>query len=129
MKAKQLLWFSGIMALGLAACMLAEDQHGQANLTPPKQQRPGSTLTNLAAASDFPVIVYLERRGQTITVKAGRKGPVYSIKTAEGKTLFENLSTEQLRAQAPELQEFIKTALASGSGNSGAGIDASLRLR
>jgi hypothetical protein len=52
---------------------------------------------------------------------------VYSVKAADGKTLFENVSAEQLRAQAPELHQFLKTALAAGSGKSGVVIDASLR--
>jgi hypothetical protein len=48
-------------------------------------------------------------------------------KTTEGKTLFENLSVEQLRAQAPEIHELIRTAVASGSGQPDVVIDASVR--
>ncbi len=68
--------------------------------------------TNATGKPDFPVIGYLEKRGKIITIKAGPKGPLYSVASREGKILFENLSPEQLRAQAPELSEFLKTAVA-----------------
>jgi hypothetical protein len=132
MKAKQTLIFCGSIAVGLAACVLADDKLNGRNPTAPaapKQERPASTITNAAAASDLAVIVYIERRGQTITVKAGPNGPVYSVKTVGGSTLFENLSAEQLHAQAPEVAQFIKTAVASGSGKSGVVIDARLDAR
>ena len=63
---------------------------------------------------------------RNITIKAGAKGPVYSVKTADGKVLCENLSREQLSAQLPELGEFIKTGVA---GTPGAWNDASLGTR
>jgi hypothetical protein len=129
MNVKPLLSFGGILVVGLAVGVLADDKPGQKNATPPKRARPAPALANLAAVPNFPVIMYLERRGQTITVKAGPKGPVYSVRTPEGKTLFENVSAEQLRAQAPELHEFIKTAVAGGCGKTGVVIDASVRLR
>ena len=81
--------------------------------------------TNVTTKSDFPIIGYIEKRGKTITIKAGPKGPLYSVKTTEGKVLFENLSAEQLRAQAPDLQEFFKTAVANNVGS----LDARVRVR
>jgi hypothetical protein len=68
--------------------------------------------TGLKAASDYPVIGYLEKRDRTITIKGGPKGALYTVKTADGKVLCENVSAEQLRAQAPEISEFLKTAVA-----------------
>ena len=73
-----------------------------------------SAEANRPAVSNFPVIGYLEKRGQTITIKAGPIGPVYSVQTAEGRVLFEDVTAEQLRAQAPELHEFLKTAVTGG---------------
>jgi hypothetical protein len=58
------------------------------------------------------IIGYLEKRDRVITIKSGPKGPVYSVATKGGRVLFENLSADQLRAQAPELHEFIKTGVA-----------------
>jgi len=58
------------------------------------------------------VIGYLEKRDRVITIKSGLKGPVYSVATKDGKVLFEHLSAEQLKAQAPEIHDLIKTGLA-----------------
>ena len=85
--------------------------------TPPKLTTPHETQTpvpakNVKPAADYPVICYLEQRDRTITVKAGPKGPVYSVKTADGKVLYDNLPIEQLSAQAPKLGEFLRTAVA-----------------
>jgi len=91
---------------------------------------PGSTNLNTA---DYPIIGHIEKREHTITIKAGPKGSVYTVKNADGKILFENLSAEQLRAQAPDLQEFLKTGVVGGSGVSDARVrplkDASVRCR
>jgi hypothetical protein len=132
MKTKELLWFGGMIVVTLVACALAEDkaaQKTQAQPNPSQPKRRVAAVTNAAPRSAFPVVGYLEGRGQTITIKAGPKGPVYSAKTAEGKILFENLSADQLRAQAPEAYRLIKTGVASGSGKSDGFIDASVRLR
>jgi len=128
MKAKELLLFGCLSLVALAVCALAGDkpaQTKQAQSATTHAQRPAVTVT--MPAPDSPVICYLEKRGQTITIKAGPKGPVYSAKAADGKTLFENLSLEQLRAQAPEIHDLIKTAVAGGSRKPGVVIDAGLR--
>src|SRR6267154_5657179 len=106
MKAKELLLFGCMSLVALAVCALADDKPARK-----KQAQRGTALAERPAVAvtmpvpDSPVICYLERRGQTITIKAGPKGPIYSGKTAEGKILFENLSIDQLRAQAPEIHE------------------------
>lgn len=46
------------------------------------------------------VIGYLEQRDRVITIKSGPNGPVYTVATKDGKVLIENLSAEQLKAQA-----------------------------
>jgi hypothetical protein len=77
-------------------------------------------------SADYPVICYLEQRERTITVKAGPKGPVYCVKAASGKVLYDNVSLEQLSAQAPALGEFLKTSIAGPPGTKG---DARFRVR
>ena len=132
MKTKELLWFGCLIVVALVACAPTVDktaQKTQAEPNTPPTKRPAAAVTNAAPQSAFPVVGYLEGRGQTITIMAGPKGPVYSAKTAEGKILFENLSADQLRAQAPEAFQLIKTGVASGSGNSDGFIDASRRWR
>src|SRR6266550_1239221 len=128
MNAKRLLLFGCMSLVALAVCALADDkpaQKKQAQLGTAHAKRSAVAVTT--PAPDSPVICYLEKRGQTITIKAGPKGPVYSAKTTEGKTLFENLSVEELRAQAPEIHKLIRTAVAGDSGRPSVVIDAGLR--
>jgi hypothetical protein len=118
---------------GLTACVGALGiSHGQDTPTKPSEKFGASgtpalqvQATKATTKSDFPIIGYIEKRGKTITIKAGPKGPLYSVKTSEGKVLFENLSAEQLRAKAPDLQEFFKTAVA----NDGGSLDARVHVR
>lgn len=77
-------------------------------------------------AGQFTVIGYLEKRARVITIKSGPRGPVYSVATKNGKSLFENVSAEQLRAQAPELHELIRNGMASNA--SGRSRDARLTI-
>lgn len=94
-----------------------------------KQQAAAATNATPASASvqsagskkagQFHVIGYLETRDRVITIKSGPKGTVYSVATKDGKILHENLSAEQLKAQAPEIHDFIKT---------GVGRDARVRI-
>jgi hypothetical protein len=84
-----------------------------------------SATSNGPAHADFPVIGYLEKRDRTLTILSGPKGPLYSVKTAAGKVLCDKVSLEQLRVQAPELHQFIKSAIAGSA--KGAIVDASIR--
>ena len=76
------------------------------------------------------VIGHLEKSDRVLTIKSGPRGLVYTVKNKEGKLLFEDLSAEQLRAQAPELHDLIKTgqAAARARGKDPA-IKADARLR
>ena len=92
---------------------------GKPKLTTPHEAQTTAFAASPKAAADFPVIGYLEQRERTITIKAGPNGPLYSVKTADGKVLCENLPADQLRAQAPELGEFLKGAIAGMPGVKG----------
>ena len=61
-------------------------------------------------------IVRLETQDKLVTVQSGPDGLVYLVQSKDGKVLHENLSEEQLKAQAPEIHELIKTSVA-GSGS------------
>ena len=97
-----------------------------ATLNVSREVQAPSPSANVKAAADFPIVGCVEKRDRTITIKAGPKGPVYSVNAADGKLLFDNLSQEQLSAKAPELREFLKTAVAC---TPGAKTDARLRVR
>jgi hypothetical protein len=130
MRTTQTIFLSGAVLVGVAGLALSEDKSGPAGnprLTAPHEEQAAVSAAAAKSAADFPIIGYIEKRGRTITIKAGPKGPVYSVKTSEGKVLFENLSGDQLRAQAPELHEFLKSAVAGGTGKGGVVQDASVR--
>ena len=67
-------------------------------------------------STDLIPIVQLETRDKLVTVQSGPGGLVYLVQTKDGKVLHNNLSEDQLKAQAPEIHELIKTAVA-GSGS------------
>jgi len=119
MKTSWKVLLGDLLLVGLVGFVLAGEKPVQnvpaKPAAPQKAETPAPTASVVAPSPDFPVIGYIERRDRTITIKSSPKGPVYSVKTSEGKVLFENLSAEQLRAQAPELHEFIKSAVAGNS--------------
>ncbi len=78
-------------------------------------------------STDLPVIVYLEKRDKLVTVKAGANGPVYFVKSKDGRTLMENLTEQELQAKAPEIYQFIKTAMGSSSPKDVKALDARIK--
>jgi hypothetical protein len=130
MRMTETLLFSAAVLVAVAGLGLSQDKSPSrtpAKLDPTHAAQTSTTTAKVKAAADFPVIGYIEKRDRTITIKAGPKGPVYSVKTADGKVLYEDLSQEQLSAQAPELGEFLKTAVAGSGGKKGHVVDASIR--
>jgi hypothetical protein len=129
MRITQALLLSAAVLVAVAGLALSQDKAPTRTSVKLNDSRGAQTSTPAAngkAAADFPVVGFIEKRDRIITIKAGPKGPVYSVKTADGKPLFDNLSQEQLSAKAPELGEFLKTAVA---GTPGAKTDARLRIR
>ena len=116
--------------VALAGLALSQDkappQSTPLKLTSRHETQTPASEKSVKAAANFPVICYLEQRDRTITVKAGPKGPVYCVKAASGKVLYDNVSLEQLSAQAPALGEFLKTSMA---GAPGAKTDARVRIK
>jgi len=99
-----------------AAVVCAEDKQTSSRLP---------VIKDSVAVINFPLIGFVETQQRIITIKAGSKGAIYSVKTSEGKVLCENASLEQLRAKAPDLHDFIKTAVAKSP--KGGKLDASVR--
>jgi hypothetical protein len=129
MRTIQTIFLGVVVLVAMAGQALSQDKLPQSTrpqLTTTNETQTAAPAKSVKAADEFPVIGYLEKRDRTITIKAGPKGPLYSVKTADGKVLGENLSADQLRAQAPELSEFFKTAVAGAAGANKA--DARLRV-
>ncbi|MEI6779627.1 MAG: hypothetical protein WCQ21_01795 [Verrucomicrobiota bacterium] len=129
MKSTLTLLIGGVVLVGVAGLALSQDEpapNSRPKLTAPREAQTSAPAVSARAAADFPVIAYIEKRDRNITIKAGAKWPVYTVKGADGKVLFENLSREQLLAQAPELGAYLKTAVA---GTPGARSDARVRVK
>jgi hypothetical protein len=116
------------VAIALGGVALSQEKS-----TPPTASAAAAPTTNVrtnavAAKGDsgFHVIGYLERQGEVIALKSGPNGPVYSVTGKDGKVRYENLSSEQLKAQAPELSEFLKTSVATGAGKERTTADVSV---
>ena len=119
MSTTQTIFLGSVVFVAAAGMVLSQDkspQNTRTKLTNSHEVQAAAPAGSVKAAADFPVIGYLEKRDRTITIKAGPKGPLYSVRTADGKALCENVSGDQLRAQAPELAEFLKTGVAGPGG-------------
>jgi len=60
---------------------------------------------------ELPVICRLVSREQTVTISAGPNGSVYSVNSADGKTLLSYASRDQLREQFPVLSHQLDSAI------------------
>jgi hypothetical protein len=98
--------------LGCVAVALADDvkQGSAPTRTAPVTPAVSSSGT---AKESYPVIGYLQKRNYEITIKSSPRGTIYTVTTKDGKILHENVSAEQLKAQAPELYQVIKSGFAN----------------
>jgi hypothetical protein len=119
----KVLFACAILAVG-CGLLFSQDKSRTAPANPTQTAK--SSATN-AATADFPIIGYIEKRDRTITIKSGPKETIYSVKSADGKVLCNNLTLEQWRAQSPELHEFVKTAVAGNISNGATG-DSRVRI-
>ena len=87
-----------------------------------KEERPQAN-TPINSTSLIP-IVHLEMQDKLVTVQSGPDGLVYLVQSKDGKVLHENLSEEQLKAQAPEIHELIKTSVAGSGSKDNSFLDA-----
>jgi hypothetical protein len=105
-----------LITVGLAGFVRADEPSSTSkaatNAPPKAATAPSAKSTRSEKKDNLPVIGYLEKRDRVITIKSGPKGAVYTVADKAGKVLFENVSIEQLKAQAPELHQLIKTGVA-----------------
>lgn len=72
-----------------------------------------STLTQSRPADEtLPVIVHLETRDAVITAMAGPDGPVYTVRTRDGRMLARRLSEQELQVRLPRIHRLLKTSYA-----------------
>lgn len=100
---------------------------------PPQTTTAQSATTRPAAttpkrATGYPVIGHLEQRNRTITLKAGPQGTLYVVKSKDGKVLAAESTLEELKAQLPEVYDFLRTATGKAKPGKLPANDAALRL-
>lgn len=130
MKTKKLLFVVAVAAAFGLSVVWSEDNAKSPAPAKPFAPPPSASVQAVKPEKDqqLTVIGYLEKRDRVITIKSGSKGTVYSVATKDGKVLHENLSAEQLKAQAPELHDLVKTGVAGDARTRKPKIDASLRV-
>jgi hypothetical protein len=74
-----------------------------------------------AAVHEDPVITRMVSRSQTVTIRAGKNGPTYSVESPDGQVLLASATLDELRIQQPDLARRIETLQA---GTAWAGVDA-----
>ena len=127
MKTNANIWLSCAVLIAAVICVAEEKVE---TITRPKPvvsvapAAPGVTAKMPAEATNSALIGHLETRDKIVTIQSGANGLRYLVKTKEGKVLHENLSEEQLEAQAPEIHELIKTSVAGAPTKGGAFLDA-----
>jgi hypothetical protein len=97
---------ASVLAFAFASCVKREKS--QPTATAPETKAP--QIPKTPETGPFVVIGHLQHRDRIVTVKSGNQGPVYSVSTADGKTLFENLTAEQLKTESPEIYNVIDRA-------------------
>jgi len=127
MKTNAPIWLSCAVLIAAVICVAEEKVE---TIARPKTAvsvapaAPGVTAKMPAEATNSALIGHLETRDKIVTIQSGATGLRYLVKTKEGKVLHENLSEEQLKAQAPEIHELIKMSVAGKSTRNAAFMDA-----
>lgn len=115
-----------------AVTMLAQVANEGSADPPAKTARrstsPAPTAGARTTPSQAPAIGHVETRDRLVTILAGPKGPVYTVRTKQGRVLHENLSGKDLQAKAPQLYEVVKSGYAGAPGKGAVRVDASVRL-
>ena len=99
-----------------------------------KKAAPG-TLPAAAMTKDakHPVIVHIVSRDQTLTVKAGEKGLLYSLTSKEGKVLIADATAAKFEQLQPQMYRAVRQYIAVEADASSAvgavSLDASADVR
>jgi hypothetical protein len=67
----------------------------------------------IKASTEYPVIVRIVSRGQTVVVTAGPEGALYSVQSPTGEMLVSNVTLEELRGRHPEHYKWIAPMVAN----------------
>jgi hypothetical protein len=56
------------------------------------------------------VIVYLQTRGEIVSVMSGYEGAIYNVTAKDGEVLGKELFEQELQAKLPEIYHLVKTS-------------------
>jgi hypothetical protein len=76
------------------------------NLVPPV------TFADETVKEAAPAVVTLQFRNYHITVSAGERGSLYTVKETDGKLLADRLTAQELQTRLPDVHRFVKEAFA-----------------
>jgi hypothetical protein len=76
------------------------------DMTQSKDSKPSKDL------SGYVVIGHLKTKDKYITIRKGPDGPLYTVKSKDGKTLAMDLPAEKLYAEFPELKDVLERSIA-----------------
>lgn len=102
----------------------ADVQGNDASHSATKTSMPPAKATNPQPVEKPPAITHLELRNHHVTIKQGADGPVYEVRSKDGKVLAKDLSDQELHARHPGLHRLIETAIASNTAKDGRVLDA-----
>ena len=74
------------------------------------EKKTGQTAPNGATS-----IGHLESRDRIITITKGPKGPLYTVKTKDGKIIAKKIDEKNLQAKYPDIYYQIKTGIAGNA--------------
>ena len=77
--------------------------------------RGGSPVASKGAAAvpEYPIILRLVSRAETITVRAGPTAPLYSAHAPDGSAIVVNMTLEELRTGRPEMYNKLRPVVAT----------------
>jgi len=67
-------------------------------------------------ASDHPVVGHLKTRDKLITIRSGPDGPLYTVKSQDGRVLAVDLPASQLATRFPGLEDIVEGGIADWAG-------------
>jgi len=75
--------------------------------------KPPVAMTSPAADRGGPVITRIVERRQVIVVRAGPRGPTYSLESNHGETVVPPMTLDQLALNRPDLFQTVRTMQAT----------------
>ena len=110
MKAAYLLAsvLAAFVIIAITDTVPAQDQkNSEGTKTNTVEKKTGQPVANGTSS-----IGHLESRNRIITISKGPKGPLYTVKTKDGKIIAKKIDEKNLQAKYPDIYQQIKSGVA-----------------